>query len=75
MWENFIHQVVPGLQLQKTQEVENKHWDNLTRSMSSAIARVSQKTITPVPAITTIQARQFLQAKMDDMLHCGRYLQ
>ena len=43
--------------------------------MSSAVTPVSQKTIIPVSAKTAIQTRHFLLAKVDDIVHCGQYLQ
>ena len=43
--------------------------------MSRAVAPVFQNKITSVQAETVIQTRQYLQAKMDDLLHCEQYIQ
>ena len=40
--------------------------------MSSAVAPFSQNTITPVSALTAIQTKQYLQAKMVDIVHSGQ---
>ena len=71
--KNFTDQLVADLQFQNTRKIK-KHRNRLTHFMSSAVASVFQNTITPVSAIIATQTRQFLQAKMDDMVHSGQYL-